>query len=173
MTLLETISLLNMAAASNPNINGIVESGDIYDLSKDEFQQKYSAFCVTQGIHTIGEQFSTYRFTLFYVDRLTLDKSNKIQIHSTAMEFFQNLVTTLVMLSSEYKCDFEYGDVHTFTERFSAECAGAYMDCYVTTTNTSLCPIWYEEPEPPTPTYEKGAFDADAWSDGFFKWVII
>lgn len=146
MTLLETIKLLEYIASEQPNINGIVETGDIFDLNKDEFQQKYSAFCVTQNTHTINETFNIFSFTLFYVDRLTIDKSNKLEIQSSAVEFFSNFIKNVMRNYPEL--NWEYGDVTTFTEKFSAECAGAYMTCTITTTATSLCPIEFiEQPE--------------------------
>lgn len=143
MTLLETIKLLEQIASEQPNINGIVESGDIFDLNKDEYQQKYSAFCVTQNNHTVNELYNVFSFTLFYVDRLTNDKSNKLQIHSTAVEFFSNFIKKIM---TDYPdLNWEYGEVTTFTEKFSAECAGAYMTCNITTTSTSACPIIFIE----------------------------
>lgn len=160
MTLMETINLLNWVAQNQPNVNGIVETGDIFDLNKDEYQQKYSAFCATQRTHTVGEDFTTYRFTLFYVDRLTLDKSNKIEIQSTACEFFQNLIKTIMQHFESL--DFTVGDVTTFTEKFSAECAGAYMDCEITTKNENLCAVI---------KLELGEFAPKPYSDDWFKWV--
>lgn len=158
MTLLETIYFINTIAKNQPNINGIVETGDIFDLNKDEYQQKYAAFCATQGEHEITESWSRFSFILYYVDRLNLDKSNKDEIHSTAIEFFHNLNSTIY---SKYpKVEFIPGRVVTFTERFSAECAGAYMTCEIVTTPKSLCPIEFRknpepEPEPVTiTTYE-------------------
>ena len=45
--------------------------------------------------------------------------------------------------------DWTNGDITTFTEKFSAECAGAYMTCNITTPNRSLCaiiaPIFFQE----------------------------
>lgn len=161
MTLLETIKLLEHIAISQPNVNSIVESGDIFDLNKDEYQQRYSAFCVSQpDPHTIGLNYSTYRFTLFYVDRLTIDKSNKIEIHSTAVEFFQNFLRTIMEKIPELNA--ESGEVTTFTERFTAECAGAFMKFNVTTTNTSLCSLI---------NVELGEFAPDEYSDDWFKWL--
>lgn len=157
---METINLLNWVAKNQPNVNGIVESGDIYDLNKDEYQQKYSAFCVTQNTHNVGEEFTTFSFTLFYVDRLTLDKSNKIEIQSTAVEFFGNLIKT-IMQKFEW-LDWTNGDVTTFTEKFSAECAGAYMTCNVTTPNKSLCAMVMTR---------LGEFAPEPYSDDWFKWV--
>ena len=163
MTLQETINFLNYIAKNQPNVNGIVESGDIYDLNKDEYQQMYSAFCVTQRQHTINQEYSTYRFTLYYVDRLTLDKSNKIEIQSTACEFFQNLIKTV--MQDYYDLDFTNGDVYTFTEKFSAECAGAYMDCEITTTNKSLCKLFIEEMR------KKGEYNPKAYTKSYFIWM--
>lgn len=157
MTLLETIALLKFVAGKQPNINGIVESGDIFDLNKDEYQQKYAAFCATEGEHEINESWSRFSFTLYYVDRLILDKSNKEEIHSSAISFFQNFQS--YMLKNYPKIFFEAGTVVPFTERFSSECAGAYMSCNIITTPQSLCPIESQQPGPePEPititTYE-------------------
>ena len=160
MTLLETINFLNWIAKNQPNVNGIVETGDIYDLNKDEYQQKYAAFCATQGTHNVGEEFTTYSFTLFYVDRLTLDKSNKIEIQSTAVQFFANLIKTI--MHNFENLNWTNGDVTTFTEKFSAECAGAFMTCNITTPNKSLCEIV---------KLELGEFAPQPYSDDWFKWV--
>lgn len=165
MTLLETINLLNWIAKRQPNVNGIVETGDIFDLNKDEYQQKYAAFCATQNTHTVGEEFTTFSFTLFYVDRLTLDKSNKIEIQSTAVEFFANLIKTVMQKYD--KLNWTNGDVTTFTEKFSAECAGAYMTCSITTENKSLCAIVKKE------FNRMGEFAPQEFSDDWFKWVEI
>lgn len=169
MTLLDTIRLIENIAKSQPNVNGIVESGDIFDLNKEEYTQKYSAFCCTQRTHTVNEFFNTFNFTLFYVDRLTLDKSNKIEIHSTAVEFFGNFIKTVMREYPELQV--EFGDVTTFTERFSAECAGAFMNCTVVTPAVSTCQI--EIGVEPEPAKEKGAFDPKQFSNGFFLWRIL
>lgn len=160
MTLLETINLLNWVAQNQPNVNGIVKSGDIYDLNKEEYTQKYAAFCVQQNTHSISEDFTTFSFTLFYVDRLTLDKSNKLEIQSTACEFFQNLIKTIMQKFENL--DWTNGEVTTFTERFSAECAGAFMTCTITTKNQSICALIKRE---------LGEFAPKEFSDDWFKWV--
>lgn len=165
MTLLETIKILEHIASEQPNINSIVESGDIYDLNKDEYEQKYSAFCVTQNTHSIGTEFNIYSFTLYYVDRLTLNKSNKLEIQSSGVEFFSNFLHTIYQ--DWYGLNIETGDVTTFTERFSAECAGAYMSFNITTTPQSLCKIYYESSEHKNP----GEFNPLEFSDSFFLWA--
>lgn len=161
MTLQETIKLLEYIAINQPNLNEIVESGDIFDLNKDEYEQKYSAFCVTQNTHTIGLEYSTYSFNLFYVDRLILDKSNKLEIQSTAVQFFQNFLKTI--MEKVPALDVQNGEVTTFTERFTAECAGAYMRLNITTTNNSLCSMI---------KVELGEFAPEEFSDDWYKWAL-
>lgn len=160
MTLIEVINLINWIAQNQPNVNGIVKTGDIYDLNKEEYQQKYAAFCATQNTHSVNEDFTIFSFTLFYVDRLTLDKSNKIEIQSTAVEFFANLIKTIMQKFPSL--DWTNGDITTFTEKFSAECAGAYMTCNITTPNRSLCAIIKQE---------LGEFAPLEYSDDWFKYV--
>lgn len=175
MTLLETIYFINTIAKNQPNINGIVETGDIFDLNKDEYQQKYAAFCATQGEHEITESWSRFSFILYYVDRLNLDKSNKDEIHSTAIEFFHNLNSTIY---SKYpKVEFIPGRVVTFTERFSAECAGAYMTCEIVTTPKSICPIEFGEtpgPEPEPVTVTTYEFEGEIkYYEDYNTWVTL
>lgn len=166
MTLLETIKLLEDIALKQPNVNGIVETGDIYDLNKDEYQQRYSAFCVTQNTHSVNEFFNTFNFTLFYVDRLTLDKSNKIEIQSTAVEVFSNFIKTIMLKYPDLEC--EFGDVTPFTEKFSAECAGAYMTCSIVTPAISTCAF-----VKPDIIMKKGEFNPKEFSNAFLLWRII
>lgn len=147
MTLLETTRLIENISRQYPNVNSIVESGDIFDLNNEEYEQEYAAVCVTQQPHILDEQFITYSFIIYYVDRLVLDKSNKIEIQSQACQFFHNLVASL---KDKYEgIDFEWGEVVTFIQRFTAECAGAYMRMNVITTPDTLCPITisYDQPK--------------------------
>ena len=160
MTLLETKMLLEHIAENDPNINDVVESGNIFDLNNEEYEQQYSAFCVTQNQHNIGIDYSTYSFTMFYVDRLTLDKKNRIEIQSSAIQFFHNFIKTI---ENEYfNLNYTNGMVQTFEQRFSAECAGAFMTIDITTTNNSVC----SEIE-----QKLGEFAPEEFSNSFFKVV--
>lgn len=160
MTLLETTKLINYVAASQPNINTVIESGDIFDLNKENFEVDYSAFCATQRTHTITDEFINFNFVLYYVDRLTLDLSNKIEVQSTAIETLNNIRKTLYDMFLD--TTLTVGDIETFTQRFTAECAGAYMYVTITTTPGSLCAEMVNE---------LGEFAPEEFSDDFFKWA--
>ena len=116
-------------AEQQPNINTVVKSGDIYDLNTDG-TIKYSAFCLTQQIHTEVDGFRTYNFYMFYVDRLLSDGRNKIAVQSAAIETLSNIINTL-----KQTFEIEVGEninYQVFTQRFASECAGAYTSVSIT-----------------------------------------
>lgn len=140
MTLKQIIKYINDIAAKQPNINHIIESGNIYDLNTDG-KIKYSAFCLTQQVHTEVEGFRTYNFYFFYVDRLLTDNSNKIAVQSAAIETLSNIINTLRQtFEIEINDNINY---QVFTQRFASECAGAYTSVSITVPITS-CATDYE-----------------------------
>lgn len=137
MTLEETIKALNKIALDQPAVNEVIESGDIYDLNSHR-SANFGVFCCTQGQHTtdIENGQNTYRFFLYYVDRLKSDNSNKIEVQSTALEVLKNIVRTFVR---EYDAEISRFDFDVFTESFAQLCAGAYttLDLVVDDDNCS------------------------------------
>lgn len=133
MTLKETINTVNAVAAKQPNINTIVVSGNVFDLNQDNVTVKYSAFCLQQTNHTQTGDFIDYHFNMFYVDRLTTDRKNKIEVQSNAITNLQNIIRGLQQLDviDTYDEEITYT---TFTERFGAECAGAYCNLTISST---------------------------------------
>lgn len=116
-------------AAKQANIHTVVKSGDIYDLNTLGDVQ-YGAFCMTQMPHTETDQFRTYHFYLFVVDRLLADKTNKVLIQSNAIEVLSNIIRE-VRANDELDVN-ETINYTTFTQRFSSECAGAYCTLSIT-----------------------------------------
>lgn len=135
MTLLEIINEIQEIAAKQQNINAIVKTGDIYDLNKEEYQQQYSAFCLTQRTHSFRGNTVTFNFVMYYVDRLTLDEKNKNEVQSTGCNVLMKIVHDIEELDG---VNVDYGDIVTFTSRFSALCAGAYLNIGVTV-NVDQC----------------------------------
>lgn len=124
MTLKEIFDSLNDIAVSQPDINDVVKSGNIYDLNSER-EAKYSVFCATQGTHSYDftNGYNTFNFILYYVDRLQSDGDNKIEVQSTAIETLKNIIRTF---SNKYDVDITTASFEVFTESFSSLCAGAY-----------------------------------------------
>lgn len=164
MTLLETIKMLEGVAASQPAVNMIVRE-DVYKLNACP-SCKYGAFAWTEGVHRTSAdgQFTTYAFTLFYVDRLTADKSNGPEIHSVGVEVLNNIMRTMAE---------ELGvtgwSLTPFSgQKFGDECAGVYASVEMEAAASSACGEVYEE----YTDKGKGAFDL-SWSDAFQVWVWV
>lgn len=133
MKLLEVFNTINAMAAEQPNINTIVTSGNVFDLNTDNTQVRYGAFCCQQEPHTQNGDFIDFNFTLFVVDRLTEDKKNKVEVQSTAIFTLQNIIRGLQNLDVIDTSDANI-TYTTFTERFAAECAGAYCNISISST---------------------------------------
>ena len=141
MTLFQIIKHINDIADQQPNINTIVRSGNIFDLNSLG-DVEYSSFCITQQPHIDNNGWREYNFYLFVVDRLLADKSNKVQIQSAAIETLENIISTL-RGDDELEVS-ENITFHTFTQRFSSECAGAYCLITISTPIITDCSEDYE-----------------------------
>ena len=110
----------------DPNIKFVVY-GDVYELNHIQ-NVTYPAVVVTVGQHTsdLDNYKFNYRLNIFYVDRLTDDKVNKIDVHANSIIFINSL---LKALDDEYIIsDYE---IYNFNERFNDVCAGAYVSCRI------------------------------------------
>lgn len=115
-----------LSQSIDPNIEFVVY-GDVYELNHIQ-NVTYPAVVVTVGQHTsnLDSYNFNYRLNIFYVDRLTDDKVNKIDVHAHAITFINSL---LKALDDEYIIsDYE---IYNFNERFNDVCAGAYVGCRI------------------------------------------
>ncbi len=138
MTLLETIRTIETIALQQAAVHTVVEN-DVFKLN-DMPNVKYGVFAFTQGQHTSTTEgaFTTYGFSLFYIDRLNEDRSNQIQIQSTGERTLRNILLILAdqgIESSQYT-------IQPFNQRFADECAGVYCDVSLSVPNDSTCPDW-------------------------------
>lgn len=128
MTIKELTTTILSIAKSQSNVNYVGE-GDIYVLNSTP-DINYGVFFITQNNHTLLSQFDTinYNLNLFYVDRLTEDGKNKLDIQSIGMLVITNVIN---ILANNYDIDIT-SDIQftTFTQRFTDECAGVY--CTIT-----------------------------------------
>lgn len=161
MTLNEIKETLEHYATQQPNVNSIVKSGNIYDISKDNYERKFSAFCVSEEPpHELDGDFITYNLVLVYTDRLTQDRSNTTEVKSVAIETITKVINKMKQLSMVDVT--QATDITTFTERFSEECAGAYIGVRIQTTTESICEVVIKK---------LGEFAPQEFSDDFFKYI--
>lgn len=127
MTLFETIRIINDLAASEPNINTLVLSGNVFDLNTNNISVKYSTFCCEQMTHQrTEEEFLIYNFRLYYIDRLTEDSRNRIEVQSVGIQTLESILHKVRDLDIfGVQSDYTYTP---FTNRFEAWCAGVFCE---------------------------------------------
>lgn len=136
MTLYQiTNNLLNIARSQH-NI-GYVGEGDIYSLNSLP-NIDYGVFFVTQTNHSQREDTISYTFTLYYVDRLLPDNSNKLQIQSNGIVTLGNIINKL---ANKYDVEVDYGIQYTtFIQRFADMCSGVFATVTINVDNNiGLC----------------------------------
>lgn len=117
----ELIERLTDIAKSQPSVNAVAE-GNIYELLNSGGEvEKYAAVIVFIDNIVIEDDRCETSLVMYYVDRLTKDRKNRLAIQDTAIETLHNIIASL-------DSDYEVTETYTpFTERFTDVCAGAYV----------------------------------------------
>ncbi|MBR3591027.1 MAG: hypothetical protein IKK89_04735 [Alistipes sp.] len=135
MTLYDLIQKIEDIAIAQPSIQMIVEN-DAYRLNEIA-DARYAVFAFTQGVHTSSadNDFMTFNFTLFYIDRLSDDGRNQINVQSVGIQTLDNILATLE------EEGIHVGDysVQPFTQKFIDMCAGVYTTVGLIVPKSVIC----------------------------------
>lgn len=137
MTLKTIIDKLTEYALGSPNVGGVI----INDVFRANFWEDahYAVVAIIQREHTLTENNAIFRFQLAYIDRLTEDKSNEVDIQSEGVMTISNLINALTTFYDDMSID---GNVtfSVFNERFKDECGGVLADiAFFTTSPMGTC----------------------------------
>lgn len=132
MTLYEIVNEFLDIARKQPNI-GYVNCGDIYSINSIP-NLDYGVFFVTQTNHSQDENTVSYSLTLYYIDRLLPDESNRLQIQSQGILVLNNIINIFNNLNDEAQIEYDI-NYTTFTHRFTDNCAGVFANVTITTDN--------------------------------------
>lgn len=140
MTLAQLIRVIEGVAMQQPSINMVVQN-DVFRINSAP-SLKYGVFAWTQGQHSGSiNGMLTYSFTLFYVDRLTEDLSNQIEVQSVGCETIGNILRTL---AEEYDVEVGSYTMQPFNQRFTDECAGVFCSVNLQVSPVSVCAEHYD-----------------------------
>lgn len=139
MTLFELVNIIEDVAMSQPPVQMVVEN-DVYRLNEIA-DARYGVFAFTQGAHTTTPESDmiTYNFTLFYVDRLSDDLRNQIEVQSVGVAVLDNILMTLLergIIVGDYS-------LQHFNQRFTDMCAGVYASVALSAPKSMICPELY------------------------------
>ena len=161
MNLYQVIRAIERTAAGQPPVRSIVRN-DIFRLNALP-DVPYGTFAWLQGEHSTEGDSDLIRwsFTFFYVDRLTANHDNEVQVQSTGIEVLENILQALQdggIFAGEYT-------FQTFNQRFADECAGVFCRVVLEAPKGSTCAEQWDYEE------GKGDFNLD-YNEDFKCWVL-
>jgi hypothetical protein len=126
--LLEEIRYLSV----NHNlVESFVEGDNVYEINSTD--NVYPVVYLTSKPHQLGHPTSIFNFYIYYVDRLTHSRDNRLDIQSAGIRVINDTVLGIIDLENT---DVTYPITLTsFTEKFSDECSGVYAEVSIETFN--------------------------------------
>lgn len=97
--------------------------GDVYEYMNSGMH-KYPCVFMTMNNITSDSESTNYNFTMFYIDRLISDGSNKINIQSIGVQVIKQILSKLFDIYPEI--EISSTEYTPFTEKFADDCAGVF-----------------------------------------------
>lgn len=140
MTLKHLITAISELAIREKLINFSAAGNSIYQLNGMNIDSYPVLFCSPTGRHLVREATTYYEITLFYIDRLTEDYSNELDVYSSSVEGLKNLILKINSLGGVLSVESNY-NITNFqeTERMNDRLGGAYATIRILTAN-DYCP---------------------------------
>lgn len=143
MTLQQVLKYIAQVGISQKLINWSGAGHSIYSLNPLTIKD-YPIFYVTPtGQHQYYDNFTDFSLTFYYIDRLTEDSSNDIDIFSTGIEVLKNIILALENTDGIIEVNRPILFTNfTETERLSDRCAGAFCQLTIRISNDFVCEIF-------------------------------
>ena len=108
--------------------------GDVYEFLNSGNHKYPSIILTTQNVSTT-DNINSISGTLFCVDRLTDDSSNRLEIQSNAFNKLQRIISTL----EENTINLQSNTYTPFTEKFADLCGGMFVEFSFQYVGESIC----------------------------------
>lgn len=134
MTLYEITQTIESEMHSQPNCGTILRN-DVFRINETAVAE-YPAFAWVQGTHRLNGDRLSFSFVLYYVERLTEDKSNEVFAQSAGITSLTNIVKGL-----KARADLSVSDVSfdVFIQKFKDLTAGASCRLSISVPLSSVC----------------------------------
>lgn len=167
MTLRDTVHIFEVAAKAQPAVLTVVPE-DIFTLNalKDV---RYGVFGWEQRRHTVTSgNMATYRFTWYYVDRLTDGGDNEVDIIAAGHRVLANMLRVLAAQGIFV----DMWEVTPFLQRFADQCAGVSAEVAFTVPMEIDCDIIRRN----VASFDKSfdySFEVEVWTDERGRTIFV
>lgn len=126
----------------NKIINSSMAAMSLYELNAENVKTYPVLFTAPSGAHRVHTNTTDYTITLYYLDRLTRNNENGVNILSTSIVQLKNLINGIKTIEGVITVDEDY-DIINFadTQGTSDNVAGSYATIKITTINDSTCAV--------------------------------
>ena len=122
MNFIQLLKKLEAYSLSLPYVNS-TNLGDIYEYLNGKPNVKYASVNIDINQSTRNDNLIRYSIYLYYVDRLVEDKSNWIEVKTTAEQVLNSIVNYAAKIG-----DVDDGwTIIYFEQQFADNCAGGYV----------------------------------------------
>lgn len=122
MNFIQILKKLEAYSLSLPYVHS-TNLGDIYEYLNGKPNVKYASVNIDINQSTRNDNLISYSVYLYYVDRLVEDKSNWIEVKTTAEQVLNSIVNYAAGIG-----DIDDGwTIHYFEQQFADYCAGGYV----------------------------------------------
>lgn len=122
MNFIQILKKLEAYSLSLPYVHS-ANLGDIYEYLNGKPNVKYAAVNIDINQSTRNDNLISYSIYLYYVDRLVEDKSNWMEVKTTAEQVLNSIVNYAAEIG-----DVDDGwTINYFEQQFSDFCAGGYV----------------------------------------------
>ena len=122
MNFIQILRKLEAYSLSLPYVNS-TNLGDIYEFLNGNMGVKYASVNIDITSSTRNDNLITYSVYLYYVDRLVEDKSNWMEVKTTAEQVLNSIVNYAAEIG-----DVDDGwTINYFEQQFADYCAGGYV----------------------------------------------
>ena len=122
MNFIQILNRLQAYSLSLPYVND-ANLGDIYEYLNGKPNVKYAAVNIDITQSTRNDNLTSYNVYLYYIDRLTQDKSNWMEVKTTAEQTLNSIINYAAKIG-----DVDDGwTINYFEQQFTDYCAGGYV----------------------------------------------
>lgn len=139
MTLFGLCKELGEMAKAQELVNYSAAGSSLGELNPLQIDWYPLFFIIPSGTHTVQDDTTRFDLTLYYLDRLTEDNSNTIDIFSSSVENLKNILVGARNIPGVVNVEDTYTIRNFLPEKLNDRVAGAYAQVRITVENDTTC----------------------------------